>query len=139
LFDPILILVAQHWFVLLKYLHDVPYIIIETILEVLFQWSVVSQMEPLVYLHPWLGYAGACGMMVAHWLYFIAGFIGRFVVHEEPRKGQSTLVMNARRESMRHPSCHADEDNGVVTQEDRQHQEVLPLPSWSWLDTEGAL
>ena len=90
----------QHCCVLLKYLHEVPYIIIEAILEILFQWSVVSQMEPLVYLHPWLGYTAAYEMMVANWIYWIAGFIGRFVVHKEPRKGQDV----------------GDENKGVHTQ-----------------------
>lgn len=94
--DPIFLLVIQHWFALLKYLHDTSYVVIETILEVFFQWSVISQMEQLVYRHTWLAYTSACGMMVAHWLYFIAGFIGRFIVHhtDDETNWESGLMLN---------------------------------------------
>ena len=97
LFDPIFILVMQHWFVMIKYLHDFSYIIVEGVLEILFQWTVVSQMEAIVYLHPFIGYTGAAGMLVAHWMYWLAGFIGRFVVHEKVEEETSHLLKNAAR------------------------------------------
>ena len=41
--DPILVLVVQHWFVLLKYRYARTFVAIELFLEVWFQWSIVSQ------------------------------------------------------------------------------------------------
>lgn len=121
LFDPIFLLVMQHWFVLLKYLNDFAYVIVEGVLEILFQWSVVSQMEAIIYLHPFIGYTGAAGMLVAHWLYWIAGFIGRFVVHEKVEEEKSHLLKNARRQSIQiartlvvaTPASSKREDDGV--------------------------
>jgi hypothetical protein len=77
--DPILVMVMQHWFVLVKYLHEPSYnIVIELFLEVWFGWSMISQMEVYAYMYPALAPVAALGMLVAHWIYLLAAFMGPY-------------------------------------------------------------
>merc|ERR1712211_97222 len=51
------------------------YIVVETILEVWFEWTVLSSLEALHNDH-WVAGIVATSMLFAHWLYFIAGGLG---------------------------------------------------------------
>jgi hypothetical protein len=63
---------VQHWFVLLNYGFSTLYVVVETILEVWFEWTVISSLEALHNDH-WVAGIVATSMLFAHWLYFIAG------------------------------------------------------------------
>ena len=69
--DPILILCMQHLFVLLSQIHMNMYIFIETVLEILLEWSILSNYENCVWNH-WTVALSASIMLFAHWLYFTA-------------------------------------------------------------------
>jgi len=90
--DPILILVVQHWFVMLKYIHEPAYIVIECILEVWFEWSLISQLEVYVYHSAWLLPTAALGMLVAHWFYLSSGFIGLIKHHHPKEEGRRQTI-----------------------------------------------
>ena len=53
------------------------YVTIELILEVWFEWNAFAYIEILNQYH-WLGGVGTGSMLVAHWLYFLAGILGLF-------------------------------------------------------------
>lgn len=77
IFEPILVLCMQHWFVLLKHFHESLYVSIEFVLETWFQWTVFSNFELYASNH-WTAEVAALGMLVAHWLWLVAGGIGLF-------------------------------------------------------------
>lgn len=101
--DPILILCMQHWFVLLKHFNENLYVFIEWILEIWFQWSVFSNFE-LYSLNHWTAEVAALGMLIAHWLWIIAGGID--ILKEFPRqknrRGSTPTVMNSIHTSSQH-------------------------------------
>jgi len=70
--DPILILFMQHLFVLLRYVNRFSYIVITIVLEVWFEWAVISHFENLCANHTAAAIAGMT-MLVAHWMYLLAG------------------------------------------------------------------
>jgi len=74
IYSPSLILVMQHWFVLLRYGNKVLYTVIELSLEVFFEWTVLSEFEYLMAMH-WCVPMAASTMLVAHWLYLVAAFV----------------------------------------------------------------
>jgi len=86
-------LLVQHWFVLLKYNYNLAYVIVETILEVWFEWTAFTLIEFLHKLH-WTGGLIATGMISAHWLYFLSGFLGLIA---EWLEGDDDLVENNRK------------------------------------------
>ena len=73
--DPIIVLVVQHWFVLLKYVHFKTYLAIELILELWFEWSIFSQYETYMYAQHWTAPLAAGVMLVSHWMYLVAAGI----------------------------------------------------------------
>jgi len=68
-------LLMQHWFVLLKYNYNLAYVVVETILEVWFEWTTFTLIEFLHKSH-WTGGLMATVMIFAHWLYFLSGLLG---------------------------------------------------------------
>ena len=80
--DPIIVLVIQHWFVLLKYVDEKAYFAIELILEVWFEWSIISQYETYVYTQHWTAPLAAGVMLISHWMYLLAAGI-RLVVDRD--------------------------------------------------------
>lgn len=74
---PIMFLVMQHWLVLLAHVNTNLYIGLELILEIGFQWSVVSGLERLVADH-WTAGMCALTMLMAHELYLMAATIELF-------------------------------------------------------------
>lgn len=66
---------VQHWFVLLRYRYHHVYMAVEILLEVWFEWTVLSLLEELHKEH-WVAGIVAASMLVSHWLYFIAGGLG---------------------------------------------------------------
>ena len=68
-----LILVVQHWFVLLRYHFKPLYILIELLLEIWFEWIIFSRLEKWVYEYHLVGPMAAGIMLMAHWMYFVAG------------------------------------------------------------------
>lgn len=74
--------IMQHWFVLLKYGNKNMYIIIVTILEVWFEWTMFSTLEHVHKLH-WIGGILVLSMLVAHWCYFGAGLISLIFMREK--------------------------------------------------------
>ncbi|CAB9503476.1 expressed unknown protein [Seminavis robusta] len=73
--DPILVLIIQHWFVLLEPLNQQAYIAVECLLEVCFEWIVVSQFEVYAYKLHWTVPIAAAGMLISHWMYIGAGLL----------------------------------------------------------------
>lgn len=72
-----LILVVQHWFIMLKYVNEMAYATIELILEAWFEWTVLSDFYHIRSLH-WTATLGTGIFLLAHWLYLIAGFLFLF-------------------------------------------------------------
>lgn len=64
-------LIAQHWFVLLKYTNVGVYLLLELILEFWFEWTVISQFQYHRSIH-WVASWVSASMLVAHWLFFLA-------------------------------------------------------------------
>ena len=64
-------LVAQHWFVLVKYVSKGTYIVLELLLEIMFEWVIISNFEYFVSQH-WTLYLSASVMLFAHWQYLLA-------------------------------------------------------------------
>lgn len=75
--DPILILVMQHWVVLINYSSPALYSAIELVLEYYFEWTVLANYQQMYQLH-WTAAMGAGVMLFAHWLYLIAAFLALF-------------------------------------------------------------
>jgi len=67
-------LLVQHWFVLLRYRYRYAYIVVEMVLEVWFEWTILSLLEMLHKDH-WVAGVIAIVMLFAHWLYFISGVL----------------------------------------------------------------
>lgn len=85
IFEPILVLCIQHWFVLLKHFHENLYITIEFVLEIWFEWTVLSNFE-FYHSNHWTSEVAAIGMLVAHWLWLVAGGIGMFSRSKDSNK-----------------------------------------------------
>jgi len=79
----------QHWFVLVKYRHLITYIAIELLLEVYFQWEVISNLgefnTDFGIAITRVGRGCALTMLFAHWLYLIGAIIRLF--RKKPEKG----------------------------------------------------
>jgi len=73
-FTPILILVMQHWVVLIAYISPAHYSAIVLVLECYFEWTVISAFRELYHLH-WTAALGAAVMLFAHWLYLTAALL----------------------------------------------------------------
>ena len=69
--NPCLVLVMQHWFVLLRYVNTWLYAGIELLLEAYFEWNVLSDLQHIHTLH-WTAGVSASVMLSAHWMYLIA-------------------------------------------------------------------
>lgn len=75
---------AQHWFVLLRYTdHKNIYAVIETILEVWFEWSLISVLEVLHKLH-WSASMTVGTMLFSHWCYFLGAILR--TIHKSLKK-----------------------------------------------------
>jgi len=72
IYDPTLVLCAQHWFVLLRYFHNTLYLSVEILLEVWFEWTVFSSFEQYTSNH-WTLELAAAGLLFAHWIWFLSG------------------------------------------------------------------
>jgi len=94
---PILVLCVQHWFVLLRYFHKNLYILVEVILEVLFEWTVFSNFERYSSNH-WTAAVAAAGMLLAHWMWFTSGTV---VLVSSNIKEQKNMVYTKERSSSR--------------------------------------
>eukprot|EP00984_Skeletonema_dohrnii_P025530 scaffold14713_cov135-Skeletonema_dohrnii-CCMP3373.AAC.1 len=68
---------VQHWFVLLRYRYRYVYVVVEILLELWFEWTVLSSLE-VVHKKHWVSGIVATSMLVSHWLYFIAGGLGLY-------------------------------------------------------------
>jgi len=73
-FGPCLILIMQHWVVLVAYISPAHYTAIEIVLECYFEWTVISAFRELYHLH-WTAALGAAVMLFAHWLYLTAALL----------------------------------------------------------------
>jgi len=80
--DAPLILVTQHWFVLLKYVNKPAYIIVQLLLEIWFEWTVISNFEYYILEH-WTVYLCAAVMLVAHWEYILSA--GLSLIRDVPK------------------------------------------------------
>jgi len=69
------------------------YVVVETILEVWFEWTAFTLIEFLHKLH-WTGGLIGTGMISAHWLYFLSGLLGLIA---EWLEGDDDLVENNRK------------------------------------------
>jgi len=91
-FDSILILCIQHVFVMLRYFHKNIYIIIQTVLEAWFEWSVLSNYESFLNNH-WTIALAASVMLFAHWLYFAAAMLSLVGTSPEPESASKYLKL----------------------------------------------
>jgi hypothetical protein len=69
--DPCLVLVMQHWFVLLRHVNHLGYIFIELFFEAWFEWLVITSLQHYIADH-WTVALTAATMLVAHWQYLLA-------------------------------------------------------------------
>ena len=73
-----LILVVQHWFVLLSYINETAYVVVELALEAWFEWTVISDFYHIRSLH-WTAALGTGIFVFAHWLYLLAAGLDMLV------------------------------------------------------------
>ena len=71
---PCVVLVAQHWWIWIRYHDETVYTVLELALEVMFEWEVIAALE---YYCPRYGYdrlarPAAMTMLFAHWLFLLA-------------------------------------------------------------------
>lgn len=88
--EPILILLMQHWFVLLRYVNRILYTILVLTLEVVFQWVVISNFQYLISLH-WTAALSGSTMYAAHWIYLIAAGIDMITTGGLGQKGEQAI------------------------------------------------
>ena len=81
---------VQHWFVLLRYRFNHLYVLIETVLEVWFEMTVLSSLEAMHNEH-WVAGIVAVSMLFSHWLYFIAGCLGLLFTDASNRDDVMTI------------------------------------------------
>jgi hypothetical protein len=79
---PILLLCAQHYFVLLGYWYRTAYIVIVLGLETFFQWILFSNLELYVSNH-WTIAVGALAIIFAHRIWICTGTISMLVTQSE--------------------------------------------------------
>ena len=96
-------LMMQHWFVLLRYNYNLVYIVLVTIVEVWFEWTALTLISYFQKVH-WAGGLIGCGMLLAHWLYYIAGVLSLFVAKEDDPNGNSGRDTVERLKSSKHVS-----------------------------------
>ena len=76
---PLILLVVIHWFVLIRYTHHSLYTALILAIDVIFQWEVLSNLQQYCLnenqYYDRLGPGIALGMLAAHELYILAGFI----------------------------------------------------------------
>uniref|UniRef100_A0A6T7I481 Uncharacterized protein n=1 Tax=Attheya septentrionalis TaxID=420275 RepID=A0A6T7I481_9STRA len=89
--NPILILLIQHWFVLLRYVHKVSYYVVMLATEAWFQWAVISDFESMRSIH-WVGSQCAAMMLLAHWLYLNAAMIELLVRGQSDESEEGVLM-----------------------------------------------
>lgn len=75
-------LLMQHWFVLLKYNHKSCYSVVETILEVWFEWTCFSVLEVVHEIH-WIAGVILFSQLFAHWCYFGAGILSLVIFRKK--------------------------------------------------------
>ena len=69
----------QHWFVLMRYSgNQFAYCVIEILLEIWFEWSVITALEQVHQDH-WIGGIVGGSILFAHWAYFTAEGISLIV------------------------------------------------------------
>jgi len=81
IFNSALILVMQHWFVLLSSMSRFWYAVIELALELWFEWTVISDFWHLYDLQ-WTAALGSAVFLLAHWLFLFAAFLELFVKND---------------------------------------------------------
>jgi len=109
LFNPIIILVMQHWVALLKYASLPLYSAIELILEYYFEWIILSDWPQLYHLH-WTAALGASVMLIAHWLYLAAAGFSMLIPGLEEKVGGETFGKALMATSSKQPSILVDEE-----------------------------
>lgn len=67
-------LVVQHWCVLLNYVDTRLFIFTEVILEIIWEWEIIWQIQHY-HCHSWNQIVIASSMLVAHWYLFAAGAV----------------------------------------------------------------
>lgn len=156
IYNPSLILVMQHWFVLLRYGNKMLYTVIELSLEVFFEWTVISEFEYFQSMH-WVAPMAAASMLVAHWLYLIAALVETLKLvtsddinddedndEDDPNRRESnrtqetkkTLIMHSSMQSLSafsdmSDSHHEEEedDDDEVEMDEEQHHLMCSLES----------
>jgi len=76
--------------VLLKYNYKLLYIVLETILEMWWEWTAFSVLE-IVHEYHWTGGVAILSMLFAHWCYFGGGFLALFVTKAKGDRRDYTL------------------------------------------------
>eukprot|EP00549_Striatella_unipunctata_P025994 CAMPEP_0118720086 /NCGR_PEP_ID=MMETSP0800-20121206/29900_1 /TAXON_ID=210618 ORGANISM="Striatella unipunctata, Strain CCMP2910" /NCGR_SAMPLE_ID=MMETSP0800 /ASSEMBLY_ACC=CAM_ASM_000638 /LENGTH=81 /DNA_ID=CAMNT_0006627657 /DNA_START=424 /DNA_END=669 /DNA_ORIENTATION=+ len=70
------------------------YCIIELVLDVWFQWTILSAHQYLVSLH-WVAAFASVGMLVSHWIYLVAAGLELFVPEDKDHQTQDTMRRNS--------------------------------------------
>jgi len=99
IFEPVSVLLMQHWIVLVKYINKTAYCVVATLLEVWFEWEVFSNFEKYHANH-WTLELLAGTMLVAHWMFFIAG--GLSMIVNEKNHEQKYIEENSDDEAILH-------------------------------------
>ena len=84
-FDPILILCIQHWFVLLHDYHKLLYMVIQVLLEIWFEWTVLSNFEHYASNH-WTAEVAASWMLLAHWMWLVSASLSLVTMKSKTRE-----------------------------------------------------
>ena len=124
-----LVLIMQHWFVLVKYANVPVYVVIELALEFWFEWIVISEFQYYRSIH-WTAAWLPATMLVAHWLFLGAGAIELFSQKREGFENNVYIRGNLmRREELQcvleaQQAASASELGGLMKQVDLCREEA---------------
>ena len=105
----------RHWIVLLKYNYKTQYIVLEIILEFVFEWAAFSSLEKC-YDITWIGGVIILSMVFAHWCYFGAGILNVLFMREVDE------VTNTMSHQIR--KCSVTRKSALSTYEETNDEEI---------------
>ena len=125
----------RHWIVLLKYNYKTQYIVLEIILEFVFEWAAFSSLEKC-YDISWIGGVIILSMVFAHWCYFGAGILNVLFMREVDEvtntmshQIRKCSMLNALQETNDEVMRDKDKVSNKMSQQIRKWVNVLPRVS----------
>jgi hypothetical protein len=118
--SPCIVIAAQHICVTLKYNAEYVYLAVELLLEVLFEWIVISEFWYYSRIH-WTAALGSGVMLIGHWFFLLASTLLLFSGHSE-----NTSLLARGNEAILRRSVFSKNESQVDESEADELEEFLP-------------